>query len=259
VLTRDDLLAALAAIHESASVRADEVTGSTNETAAAMAEAGAPAWSLVAAAHQTAGRGRLDRGWVDVPGRAVLLSVVLRPEVAPNRVGLLALAGGAAMARAIRSTTGRQVACKWPNDLLLDGRKVGGVLATSRIHGGRVAWVVIGVGVNVDAPPGIEGAGALGEVDPRALVVAFVTELHRIVEATEVPLDARVRSAWLPVASTIGELVEATTTDGAVVVGRAVAVDGFGGLVLSTDHGERTVAFGDVRHLRAVARPERGR
>jgi len=98
VLTRDDLIAALAAIRVSAPVRADEVTGSTNASALAMAEDGAPAWTLVAAGHQTDGRGRLGRTWTDVPGRAVLVSVVLRPALPPARLGLLSLAAGAAVA-----------------------------------------------------------------------------------------------------------------------------------------------------------------
>ena len=98
MLTREDLLKALGAIHVTAPVRADEVTPSTNATAAAMAHDGAPQWTLVSAAHQTDGRGRLGRAWEDVPGRALMFSMVLRPSgLAPNRAGLLSLLAGAAM------------------------------------------------------------------------------------------------------------------------------------------------------------------
>jgi BirA family biotin operon repressor/biotin-[acetyl-CoA-carboxylase] ligase len=133
VLTRDDLLAALAEIRESAPVRAEEVTGSTNATAAALADDGAPEWTLVSAGHQTEGRGRLGRTWVDEPGRAFILSVVLRPTLAPARAGIMSLAAGAAMAEAIHEVAGRRATCKWPNDVLIRDGKVGGVLLESSV------------------------------------------------------------------------------------------------------------------------------
>jgi BirA family transcriptional regulator, biotin operon repressor / biotin---[acetyl-CoA-carboxylase] ligase len=249
VLTREDLLAALAAIHVSASVRADEVTGSTNETAAAMAAEGVPEWSLVAAGHQTHGKGRHGRTWTDAPGRALLVSVVLRPDMPPNRTGLLTLGAGAAMALAIRQVAGRDAVCKWPNDLLVGDRKVGGILAESSIVDGTLRWVVVGAGVNLDPPPGVDGAAGIGEVSLRVLLTVFLGEYHRILTEEGSPLASRVRSAWLSVAATIGTVVEATTTQGETVRGRAFGIDDFGGLLLSTDDGERVVAFGDVRQL----------
>src|SRR5438093_3824474 len=139
VLTDDDLLQVLAAITVTAPVRSAEVTPSTNATAVELAEAGDPEWTLVAAGHQTEGRGRLGRTWADVPGSSLLFSFVLRPDLPPARVGLLSLLAGATMAQAIRATTGRRVACKWPNDLQLrDGSKVGGVLLESSISDGAV-------------------------------------------------------------------------------------------------------------------------
>ena len=250
MLTRDDLLAALAAIRESAPVRADEVTGSTNATAAELAEAGAPAWTLVSAGHQTEGRGRLGRTWVDAPGRAFLLSIVLRPAMAPARAGIVSLAAGAAMAEAIREVTGRRATTKWPNDVLLGDEKVGGILLESSIQDERFRWLVVGVGVNLVAPPGVEGAAGLGDVvGVRALAIAFLRRLHELYEGEERELAGRVRSSWLTVSSTIGRLVEATTADGTVVTGRAVGVDDFGGVLLSTDDGERRVAYGEVTHL----------
>jgi BirA family biotin operon repressor/biotin-[acetyl-CoA-carboxylase] ligase len=248
MLTRDDLLAALAEIRESAPVRADEVTGSTNATAAALAEDGAPEWTLVSAGHQTDGRGRLGRSWVDEPGRAILLSIVLRPVMAPARSGILSLAAGAAMAEAIREVAGRRATTKWPNDVLLGEEKVGGVLLESSVQDERFRWVVVGVGVNLEAPP-VEGAAGLGDVGPRALAIAFLRRFHALYEGEERELAGRVRSAWLTVSSTIGRLVEATTTSGDVTTGRAVGVDDFGGLLLSTDDGERRVAYGEVTHL----------
>ena len=248
VLTRDDLLAALASIRESAPVRADEVTGSTNATAAALAEDGAPEWTLVSAGHQTEGRGRLGRSWVDEPGRSLLLSIVLRPRLAPSRAGILSLGAGAAMAEAIREVAGRRALCKWPNDVVLDGAKVGGILLESSVEGEWFRWVVVGVGVNLVPPPDVPDAAGVGDVGVRSLAVAFLGRLHALYEGEPRELPGRVRSSWLTVSSTTGRLVAATTSAGAVT-GRAVGIDDLGGLVLSTDDGERTVAFGEVTHL----------
>jgi BirA family transcriptional regulator, biotin operon repressor / biotin---[acetyl-CoA-carboxylase] ligase len=250
VLTRDDLREALAAIHVTASVRADEVTPSTNATAGAMAEAGDPEWTMVAAAHQTDGRGRLGRSWVDVTGRALMFSFVLRPALEPTRAGLLSLLAGASMAGAIREKSGRTAWCKWPNDLLLREGKVGGVLLESSVAEGRLRYVVVGIGVNLEPPPEVEGSAGLGELAMRDLLAAFLVRFYRTYRTTDASgFGERVRGDWLPVSSTIGSLVEATTVSGERLVGRAVGVDDFGGLLLSTDAGEARVAFGEVEHL----------
>lgn len=249
MLTRDDLQAALVAIRATAPVRAEEVTASTNATAAALARAGEPEWTLVAATHQTEGRGRLDRVWEDVPGHSLMFSFVLRPELPANRAGLLSLLAGASMANAIRRIAGAKVRCKWPNDLLRQGKKVGGILLESGLADGHLQWVVVGVGVNLQAPPDVENAGGIGDVPLRSLLVAFMEEFRRDYDAVEPSWEERVRNAWLPVSDTVGRLVEATTTSGDLVRGRAVGIDPFGGLRLSTDTGEARVAFGEIQHL----------
>ncbi|MEX0984596.1 MAG: biotin--[acetyl-CoA-carboxylase] ligase [Actinomycetota bacterium] len=250
MLHRDDLLWALAQIHVAAPVRADEVTGSTNAGAQEMAAAGAPEWTLVAAGHQTAGRGRMGRTWEDVTGSALLFSLVLRPALASNRVGLLSLLAGASMADAIRDLTGRQVTCKWPNDLLLDERKVGGILAETEVRDGRIAHVVLGIGVNLRAPAGVEGATGIGDgTSLRDLLGGFLVRFEETYTADEPSWEERARGAWLPISATIGRLVEATTVKGERTRGRAIGIDDFGGLQLSTDAGEARVAFGEITHL----------
>jgi BirA family biotin operon repressor/biotin-[acetyl-CoA-carboxylase] ligase len=249
MLTNQDLEQALAAIRTTAPVRAEEVTASTNAAAAAMAAAGDPEWTIVAAGHQTEGRGRLDRTWEDVAGHALLVSFVLRPTIPPNKTGLLALLAGASMAGAIRKVAGRRVTCKWPNDLLLNGQKVGGILLESSVSQGRVDWVVVGVGVNLQAPEGVEDAVGIGEVPMRDLLIAFLQAFRTDYDAVEPSLGDRVKRSWLTISATIGRLVEATSVSGEVVQGRAVGVDDFGSLQLSTDTGEVRIAFGDIEHL----------
>ncbi|MEP6759022.1 MAG: biotin--[acetyl-CoA-carboxylase] ligase [Actinomycetota bacterium] len=253
MLTRDDLLAALAAIPVNAPVRAEEVTGSTNAAAIELAESGSPEWTLVSAAHQTEGRGRLGRTWTDVPDRSLLCSVVLRPAMPPARAGLLSLLAGACMAEAIRATAGRRVTCKWPNDLMLREEKVGGILLESEVHDGALRYVVVGVGVNLEAPDGVDGAGAIGDrVGLRELLTAFLVAFASAYTTDDASLPERVRHAWLPVSATIGQVVRATTGGGHEVTGRAVGIDDFGSLQLSTDEGELRVGFGEIEHLRPV-------
>jgi BirA family biotin operon repressor/biotin-[acetyl-CoA-carboxylase] ligase len=247
VLTDDDLRGVLGMIGAVAPVRALEVTASTNATALAMADEGAPDWTLVTAAHQTGGRGRHGRSWQDVAGSALLASVVLRPTLAPASAGLLSLLAGAAMVDAIARVAGVDVRCKWPNDLLAGDAKVGGILAESRVDAGTLRAVVVGVGVNL-IPPDLPGAAGIGEVGLADLLGAFIAGLHR---GSSVPdLAAEVRARWIPVASTIGSEVRASATDGSVIVGLATGIDDRGGLVVRTDGGERSVVAGEIDHLR---------
>ncbi|HEX6400633.1 MAG TPA: biotin--[acetyl-CoA-carboxylase] ligase [Actinomycetota bacterium] len=247
MLNEDAFRRALAAAGLDAPVRWDEVATSTNDVARELAAAGAPAWTLVAAGHQTAGRGRAGRTWVDEPGRAVMLSVILRPALEPARVGLLSLAAGAAMAGAASEAAALDVRCKWPNDLLADGVKVGGILAEADLDGDAIRHVVVGVGVNLEAPDGVADAAGIGAVDEERLVTAFVRELASTLEGD----PAAILEAWRARADTLGRRVEATTVDGTVVRGLARDVDATGGLLVEVTDGDPVrIAFGDVRHLR---------
>lgn len=132
------------------------VTVSTNEDARGLARAGAAEGTVVVAARQTGGRGRLGRTWVSPEGGAYV-SVVLRPCVAPAELGALALVVGLGIARGLEPL-GVRPRLKWPNDLLMGGGKLAGVLLEMAAEGDRVEWVVAGFGVNVrrspDAPSG---------------------------------------------------------------------------------------------------------
>ena len=131
-------------------------TGSTNDDAKALARSGDPGNVAVLAIEQTQGRGRFDRDW-DSPRGGVYASVVLRPDIAPDRVGAIALAAGLGIARGLDRMgvrAGGEIRLKWPNDLRVGGRKLCGVLTESAMAAGRVEWVVIGFGINVQRPVG---------------------------------------------------------------------------------------------------------
>jgi BirA family biotin operon repressor/biotin-[acetyl-CoA-carboxylase] ligase len=158
-------------------------TGSTNERARELAAAGAVHGTLVTAGHQTAGRGRQGRSWVAPPGQALLCSLVVRSPDA-----LLALRGGLAVAE----LAGPDARVKWPNDVLLDGRKVAGILVEGRPQEG---WAVLGIGVNVavdlDALPSDvrETAGTLGRA-PSEVEAALGELLAALERWLEAPADA---------------------------------------------------------------------
>jgi BirA family biotin operon repressor/biotin-[acetyl-CoA-carboxylase] ligase len=166
-------------------------TPSTNDRARALAVAGAPHGTLVTAGVQTAGRGRQGRTWTAPPGSSLLLSLVLR-EVDP----LLSLRAGLAVA----DLAGAAARVKWPNDVLLDGRKVAGILAEGRPQEG---WAVLGIGVNAAVEPDelVAGAGTLGRA--RGELDAVLEELllaleRRLGEPAEACLAAlRGRDALL--------------------------------------------------------------
>jgi BirA family transcriptional regulator, biotin operon repressor / biotin---[acetyl-CoA-carboxylase] ligase len=210
-------------------------TGSTNERARELASAGAPHGTLVTASEQTAGRGRQGRTWTAPAGRALLCSFVVRE---PPR--LLSLAAGVAVAE----VAGAEARLKWPNDVLLSGRKVAGILVEGRPAEG---WAVLGIGVNVavrdeDFPPELRGrAGSLGRAQLEVELVLFellVALARWLVAPADQVLDAvRARDALLgrPVSWTNG-------------AGRGAGIDADGRLLVSTDAGELALDAGEV-HL----------
>lgn len=231
----------------------EEVTASTNQTALRLAEQGAPEWTVVTAGHQTAGRGRLGRAWVDRPGQALMFSVVLRPSLEPELASLLSLLAGASMAEAAHDVGAGGAVCKWPNDLLLEDRKVGGILAEARSSGDRIEHVVVGIGVNLGEPPGrVARAGALGDVDGPRLLERFLGRFRAGYRPGRVGFASSVLDAYRPVCSTLGRTVRARTTGGEEVEGRAVDLDPSGGLVLDVEGTPRTVTFGEIEHLDAT-------
>lgn len=226
-----------------------EVADSTNTTAMRMAAEGADEWTLVVAGHQTGGRGRLGRTWMSEPGKSLLFSLVLRPEIAPADAGLLTLLAGVAMAEAARVSCNASVACKWPNDLMVEGGKAGGILAESSVVGDRIEHVVVGVGVNVGSAPNVEGASSLGGGDPAVLLSAFLWCFRQRYLPGNQDFARMVIEAHRAVSATLGREVTARTSDGRSVVGLAVDLDDRGNLIVEADDRRETVGFGEIAHL----------
>ncbi len=131
-----------------------EETASTNTEAFRLAEAGAPEGTVVIADRQTAGKGRLGRQWVSPGGVNLYLSLVLRPDLPPYEAPQLTFLSAVAVARAIEDLAGIKAEIKWPNDLLIGGRKVAGLLNEMSAETDRVSFVILGIGVNINMAAG---------------------------------------------------------------------------------------------------------
>jgi BirA family biotin operon repressor/biotin-[acetyl-CoA-carboxylase] ligase len=129
--------------------------GSTNDEARRIARAGAPEGTLVITDYQNQGRGRLDRDWVAPPGSGLLMSLVFRPELAARQVQRLTMLCGLAVAETIEFQTGLEVGLKWPNDVVIAGSKVCGILSEIEFEGPKVSFAVVGIGVNVNLDPAL--------------------------------------------------------------------------------------------------------
>ncbi|ARP71983.1 biotin--[acetyl-CoA-carboxylase] ligase [Streptomyces pluripotens] len=240
-------------------------TGSTNNDLVARAAAGRAAeGAVLVAEEQTQGRGRLDRRWTAPPRSGLFFSVLLKPtEVPVARWGWLPLLTGVAVATGLSRAAGVDTALKWPNDLLVtvggEERKAGGILAERAGEDG----VVVGVGVNVtlrteELPVPLAGslalAGAVGtDRDPllRAVLRSLEDWYGRWRAAGGDPGASGVHDVYAAGCATLGRLVRAELPGDRALVGRAVAVDGDGRLVIATEEGAREpVGAGDVVHLR---------
>lgn len=236
-------------------------TGSTNADLRERA-ADAEAWphlSALVAAHQTAGRGRLDRTWTAPPGAALAVSVLLRDlPASPSALGWIPLAAGVAMTDAVAAQLpGREVAVKWPNDVLVGGRKICGVLAEA-VDGA----IIVGAGVNTamtegELPvPTATSFAALGaEADVDRLLAAYLGGLAGLVAALASAGDAErsgLRAATIDRCATLGREVRVHLPDGRELVGQATALDADGRLVVAAGGDLHAVAAGDVVHVRPL-------
>ncbi|MFN2590713.1 MAG: biotin--[acetyl-CoA-carboxylase] ligase [Actinomycetota bacterium] len=257
-MTQHSVAEAARAVRIPAPARFVRETDSTNSDLLRLAMNGAPAWTVLVAGHQTAGRGRLGRTWISEPGSSLLLSVLLRPALPPADAPLLSLGAALAVATACADVADAPVRCKWPNDLVVRERKVGGILPEAAVAGGRLEHVVIGIGTNVlqraeDFPPELRDTATSLAQEGRAPTLADLLEAvlrslrGELGGAGEVRPDllARYRDRCV----TLGRRVRATLSGDVHVEGMAVGVGRGGELLVETAQGPRPVAFGEVVHL----------
>jgi len=243
-----------------------ETTGSTNADLVRAAVASPEQWphlSVVLTTDQRSGRGRLDRTWTAPPGTGLAVSVLVRVGAlpAPSR-GWIPLIAGAAMTRAVIEQvrgTGHSVGLKWPNDVLLDGGKICGILA--EVVPGHPDAVVIGAGVNthmtradlpIDTATSFAAAGL--EVDEDRLLADYLVALESHLSALGLANGDAAAAGILgeveALCTTLGSDVVVSLPDGSRLHGRAQRIDPDGRLVVVEGDIENTVAAGDVVHVR---------
>ena len=238
-------------------VRRVRETGSTNTDLFADALAGAPSHSVLMADHQTAGRGRLDRTWEAKPGTNLLVSLLFRSEANLLTMWprIVALAAAHACQKLFSSgrlnvSSAPTIKLKWPNDLLLDGRKLGGMLS---VGDQQKQFVVVGIGINVGWAP--QEAVSLSEFFSEKIptpVELLENMLREITQIEKLGLTEQ-HQQYVAQLATLGKLVRVELTNGVVITGQAQDVDIEGRLVVvgADDNSVRHVIdTGDVVHLR---------
>lgn len=235
--------------------------GSTNDLVREAARLGEPEGLVIVADEQVAGRGRLGRVWTAPPGCCVLCSVLLRPRISPQHAFYLTIAAALAIYRVIKVLSTQHSALstptiKWPNDVLLEGRKVSGVLCESEFAGRDWAFTVVGFGINANLRPDELGdlretATSLSsefgrEIDRTRLLASVLSELESLYFMLQGGQLGAVHAEWARALETIGKRITVNDFGGAVT-GKALRVDPDGALVVRLDGGgERRIIAGDV-------------
>lgn len=238
------------------------VIGSTSSTALELGRQGAATGTVVVAESQTGGRGRLNRNWLSPPATGLYFSIILRPRLAAGDLPKITLAAGVAVCKAIENELGLTPTIKWPNDILLEDRKAGGILSETgpiaETTAGQQTLVVVGIGLNIKKPAGgfppelQEKATALAEhldkeVVGEDLILPIADDLERQVGLLEKGEFQRILDQWKQRDGVKGKKLTWVTPAGEKVIGTSLGPDPDGMLQVKDEHGKiHTVISGDV-------------
>lgn len=234
---------------------------STNTYAMELAERGAANGTVVIAENQTKGKGRIGRTWVSPPGGNIYMSVILRPRIKLENATLLTIMSGIACCLAIRDVAGLATEVKWPNDIVISGKKLGGILTEVKSMAGKISFAIIGIGINVNVPlegfpPDIRGiatsirnetAKKHSEDD---LIAGILRELDLWIAILEEKGGEPVLDEWRRLTTMLGRTVS-VTLGRETFAGTAEDLDEQGRLILRLPSGiSRRINAGDLTILR---------
>lgn len=230
-------------------------TDSTNTQAKHLARQGAPHGTVLIAGQQTVGRGRMGRSFESAAGMGVYLSVILRPQCPAEQLMHLTCAAGAAMCEAVEAVSGIRPGIKWINDLVLEGRKLGGILTELSVNPktGVADYAIVGIGINclqkdfsgelANIATSLSAAGR--QVSPDTLAAAMVEALYRM-DAHLLTEKAQLMDAYRKACVTLGQDI-LIHRGGTVTAGKALDIDDDGGLIVRLPDGSQiTVNSGEV-------------
>jgi BirA family transcriptional regulator, biotin operon repressor / biotin---[acetyl-CoA-carboxylase] ligase len=230
--------------------------GSTNAVAKTLAVSGAPDGTVVLAEQQGQGRGRMGRSWFSEGYVNVLLSVLIRPRVPTEDAFSLTMAFALAAAYAAESVCNQRVMIKWPNDIYLSGKKLGGILTEVSVSGGSVDYMILGLGLNVNWKPAddvpvlyettslLEGSGAW--VDRQELLIEILKRFDSYYQQGLLADIDGIYEAWNRQSMLFDRIVEVETGHN-MIKGRAIRIDRKGALIVLDDRGrEQRILNGDV-------------
>jgi BirA family biotin operon repressor/biotin-[acetyl-CoA-carboxylase] ligase len=234
-----------------------EECSSTQDLAAELARQGEPEGSMVITEAQTRGRGRKGRSWISTPGTGVCLSVILRPKLQASQIVQIPMVAGVAAVRAISAVTCLEPDIKWPNDILLNGKKVAGILTEMSCEKDQINYIILGIGINVnsrhsDLPKAIRDTATSLRIESGrnisriTMVQRYLIDLETAYYSYLANGFENIRQEWKSLSSTIGARVE--ILDGPEhLTGEVLDIDTDGFLLLKTDAGKiQRIVAGDV-------------
>lgn len=257
LLTPEEIQPGLATRSFGRSIHYFQQVSSTQDEARRLAEGGAEEGTVVVAEAQASGRGRRDRHWFSPPGTGIYLSLILRPELQPFNIAQIPIVVGIGVCEAIFEVTGLRPRLKWPNDVLVDGKKVVGILAEMSGDPERVYHLIVGIGINVNTPADLipndlqatatSLAVAAGRpLERLALTRSLLAHLERLCEEFKRSGFGAFKERLLQWDQTIHSWVEVADAGG-LFVGYALDIDNDGALVVKDREGNlRRVLAGDA-------------
>ncbi|MFK3958750.1 biotin--[acetyl-CoA-carboxylase] ligase [Guptibacillus hwajinpoensis] len=220
---------------------------STQFIAHDYAHKGTPDGTIIVADEQTAGKGRLGRSWHSPPGSGIWTSIILRPKLPPQKAPQFTLIAAVSVVHAIRKQTGLEAEIKWPNDILIDGKKVVGILTELQAEADQIKSIIIGMGINVNAtkedfPEDLTTATSLRielgkEIKRSVLLAAILNELETLYEEYLNNGFRMIKLLWESYAVSLGRRIKARTLNG-VIEGLAKGITEEGVLLLEDESGK---------------------
>jgi len=254
-ITTEEIKQVIKTKHFASSIHHLPIVSSTNDYAKTLAKKGEPEGSLIIADKQTGGRGRKQRKWIS-PEKGLWFSLILRPKLTPNDAMLTTMCAACAVTKAISELTTLKPRIKWPNDILINGKKVCGILTELSAEIDEITYLIIGIGLNVNnkIPNELKEKSTTlkqeikKQVDSVLLLSSILSSFEYFYQELNNGNILKIKDTWRSYSSTIGSKVT-VSTEKEVVTGVAVNLGEHGELIVKTNLGEKKILTGDISYL----------